>query len=57
VAGIWYPVLGLTAVVGLALYFVGAATTVLHAHAYRHIVFPLLCLTPVVAAGILNANS
>ena len=55
--GIWYPVLGLTAVVGLALYFVGAATTVLHAHAYRHIVFPLLCLTPVVAAGILNANS
>jgi hypothetical protein len=55
-AGIWYPELGLTAAVGLALYFVGAATTVLHAHAYRHIVFPLLYLTPVVAAGILIAN-
>ncbi len=57
VAAIWYPALGLAASVGLALYFVGAVLTVLHAHAYRHIVYPLLYLTPVVAAGILIANS
>lgn len=57
VAGIWQPEVGLIAAIGLALYFVGAMTTVLHAHAYRHVVFPLLYLTPVVASGILIANS
>lgn len=57
VAGIWLPVLGLAAAVGLSLYFMGALLTVLHAHAYPHIVFPLLYLTPVVVAGILMANS
>jgi hypothetical protein len=57
VAGIWLPAMGLAAAVGLVLYFVGAVLTVLHAHAYRHIAFPLLYLTPVVAAGILIVNS
>ena len=57
VAGIWLPALGLAAAVGLVLYFIGAVLTVLRAHAYRHGPFPLLYLTPVVAAGILIANS
>jgi hypothetical protein len=41
--------------VGLALYFVGAVVTVLRARAYGHVVYPLLYLTPVVAAGVLIA--
>lgn len=53
VVGIWAPALGLAAAVGLALYFVGAVLTVLHARAYGHVVYPLLYLTPVAAAGIL----
>ena len=56
-AGIWIPVLGLAAAVGLAFYFVGAVVAVLHARAYRHTAYPLLYLTPVVAAGLLIANS
>ncbi len=57
IAGIWLPTLGLAAAVGLALYFVGAVLTVLHARAYRHVAFPLLYLAPVFAAGILIANT
>jgi hypothetical protein len=55
-AGIWVPALGLAAAIGLVLYFAGAVLTVLRAHAYGHVAFPLLYLTPVVAAGLLIAN-
>jgi hypothetical protein len=56
VAGIWVPGLGLTAAIGLAAYFVGAVVTVLHAHAWTHVPYPLLYLAPVVAAaGLLLA--
>jgi uncharacterized membrane protein YdcZ (DUF606 family) len=56
VAGIWFPSLGLAAAAGLVLYFVGAVITVLRAHVYGHVGFPLLYLTPVAAAGILIAS-
>lgn len=57
VAGIWVPALGVAAAVGLVLYFAGAVATVLRARAYGHVVYPLLYLTPVVAAGVVIANA
>ena len=57
VVGVWVPAIGVAAAIGLTLYFVGAALTVLHAHAYAHIPFPLLYLVPVVVAGLMTANA
>lgn len=57
VAGIWVPALGVAAAVALALYFAGAVVTVLRARAYGHVLYPLLYLTPVVAAGVVIANA
>jgi RNA polymerase sigma factor (sigma-70 family) len=57
VVGIWVPGLGLAAAVGLTGYFVGAVLTVLRAHAYTHVPYPLLYLAPVVVAGGLIAAS
>lgn len=53
VAGLWIPAVGIAAATGLGLYFLGAVVTVLRARAYTHTPFPLLYLTPVVAAGLL----
>jgi DoxX-like protein len=50
VAGLFLPVIGLLAAIGLILYFIGAVTTVIRAHSYSHIPYPLLYLAPVVAA-------
>ncbi|MEV5691621.1 DoxX family protein [Micromonospora globbae] len=48
--GLFVPVVGVLAAVGLVLYFVGAVVTVLRARSYGHVPFPLLYLAPVVAA-------
>jgi len=57
VVGLWVPAIGIAAAIGLVLYFLGAVTTVLRAHAYTHVPFPLLYLAPVVAAGVLTVNA
>ena len=54
-AGLFVPALGVAAAIGLVLYFLGAVVTVLHAHAYSHVPFPLLYLTPAAVAGVLIA--
>ncbi|HKN97629.1 MAG TPA: DoxX family protein [Pseudonocardiaceae bacterium] len=54
VAGLFLPVIGLLAAVGLILYFIGAVTTVVRARWYSHIPYPLLYLAPVVAALVLG---
>jgi DoxX-like family len=39
-AGIWIPLIGIAAAVGLVLYFIGAVVTVMHAHWYSHLRYP-----------------
>jgi len=48
--GLWVPVLGILAGIGLVLYFAGAMITVVRAKSYSHIPFPLMYVAPVVAA-------
>jgi len=48
--GLYVPVIGVLAGVGLVLYFIGAVVTIIRARSYVHIPFPLLYLTPVVGA-------
>lgn len=55
--GLWIPVIGIAAAIGLVLYFLGAVVTVLRARAFSSIPFPLLYLAPVVAAGVMTANA
>ncbi|APE22629.1 MULTISPECIES: DoxX family protein [Streptomyces] len=50
VAGIWVPVIGTLAAIGLILYFAGAVITVLRARSYGHVPFPLVYMAPAVAA-------
>ena len=57
VVGLWIPAIGIAAAIGLVVYFIGAALTVVHARAYAHVPFPLLYLAPVVAAGLMTANA
>ncbi|MEV6333080.1 DoxX family protein [Nocardia vinacea] len=53
VVGLWIPVIGYAAAIGVVLYFTGAAVTNIRARAYGHIPFPLLYMIPViVAAGL-----
>lgn len=52
--GLFVPVIGVTAAVGLMLYFVGAVVTVVRAGWYSHIPYPLLFLAPVVASTALR---
>lgn len=54
VAGLFLPVVGLLAAIGLILYFAGAVTTVIRARWYSHIPYPLLYAAPVVAALVLG---
>ncbi|MEU4076134.1 hypothetical protein DEJ45_18675 [Streptomyces venezuelae] len=49
VAGIWVPVIGTLAAIGLILYFAGAVITVLRARSYGHVPFPLVYMAPAVA--------
>ncbi|MFD9942694.1 DoxX family protein [Nonomuraea sp. NPDC059023] len=49
-AGLFVPVIGLLAGIGLVLYFAGAVVTVLRARSYSTVVYPLLYMGPVIAA-------
>jgi hypothetical protein len=49
-AGLWVPVIGVIAGIGLVLYFLGAVVTVLRARSYAHVPFPLMYMAPVVAS-------
>ncbi|MFE0042372.1 DoxX family protein [Streptomyces albireticuli] len=49
-AGLFVPVVGVLAGVGLILYFTGAVVTILRARRYAHVPFPMLYAAPVVAA-------
>jgi hypothetical protein len=53
-AGLAVPVIGVAAGIGLVLYFAGAVITVVRAHWYSHIPFPLLYLAPVVASLVVG---
>ncbi|WP_283134625.1 DoxX family protein [Rhizohabitans arisaemae] len=53
--GLFVPVIGILAGIGLVLYFVGAVITVLRARSYATVAYPLLYLVPVVAALVLGA--
>lgn len=54
-AGLFVPVIGILAGIGLVLYFVGAVVTVLSARSYATVAYPLLYLAPVVAALVLGS--
>ncbi|WP_026413952.1 DoxX family protein [Actinomadura oligospora] len=48
-AGLAAPAIGIAAAIGLALYFLGAIATVLRAHSYKTLPYPVLYLAPVIA--------
>jgi DoxX-like family len=48
--GLFVPVIGVMAGIGLVLYFAGAALTVVRARSYSHVPFPLLYMAPVVGS-------
>ncbi|MEU8626327.1 DoxX family protein [Streptomyces sp. NPDC048669] len=53
-AGLFVPVIGVAAGIGLVLYFAGAVVTVIRAHQHSHIPFPLVYAAPVVGALVLG---
>ncbi|MDT7805005.1 MAG: hypothetical protein QOI78_8438 [Actinomycetota bacterium] len=55
VVGLFVPVIGVAAGIGLVLYFTGAVVTVARAKSYAHLAFPLMYLAPVVAALALTS--
>src|SRR5215204_5177325 len=48
--GLFVPVIGVAAGIGLVLYFTGAVITVVRARWYSHIPYPLLYMAPVVGS-------
>ncbi|MEV0180432.1 DoxX family protein [Streptomyces sp. NPDC050625] len=54
--GLFVPVVGVAAGVGLVLYFAGAVVTVARARWYSHIPFPLVYAAPVIGALVLGAS-
>src|SRR5215467_9405415 len=54
VVGLFAPVIGTVAGIGLVLYFTGAIVTVVRAGRFSHIPYPLLFLAPVVASMALG---
>ncbi|TDC67554.1 DoxX family protein [Streptomyces hainanensis] len=48
--GLFLPVVGVLAGIGLVLYFLGAAITVVRARWYAHVPFPLVYMAPVVGS-------
>lgn len=52
--GLFVPVIGVLAGIGLVLYFAGAVITVLRARSYATVIFPLLYMGPVIAALVLG---
>jgi hypothetical protein len=55
IVGLFLPVIGIAAGIGLVLYFIGAVITVIRARSYSHITYPLLYLVPVVVAMVLGS--
>jgi hypothetical protein len=53
--GLAFTPIGIAATIGVVLYFLGAIATVVRAHVYGNIPFPLLYLVPVVVAAALGA--
>ncbi|MEV0298771.1 DoxX family protein [Nocardia sp. NPDC050710] len=51
IVGLWLPVIGILAAIGVVLYFAGAVVTIIRARSYAHIPFPLLYMIPVIAAA------
>lgn len=52
--GLFVPVIGVAAAIGLVLYFAAAVVTVVHARWYSHIPYPLLYVAPVIGALVLR---
>ncbi|MFZ0217442.1 MAG: DoxX family protein [Candidatus Dormiibacterota bacterium] len=52
--GLFVPLIGVVAEVALVLYFAGAVVTVIRAHWYAHIPYPLVYVAPVIAAMALR---
>ncbi|MFD7257254.1 DoxX family protein [Streptomyces sp. NPDC059874] len=50
VVGLFVPVIGVAAAIGIALYFAGAVITTFRAKAYAHAVFPIVYAAPAVVA-------
>jgi len=48
--GLFVPIIGVLAGIGLVLYFAGAVITQVRARWYRHIPFPLLHMAPVIGS-------
>ncbi|MEV6429289.1 DoxX family protein [Nocardia sp. NPDC051463] len=53
-SGLFVPLIGIMAALGLVLYFGGAVGTVLRARLYSHVPFPLLYMAPVIGATALG---
>ncbi|SDE47765.1 DoxX family protein [Glycomyces harbinensis] len=53
--GLFVPVIGVAAAVGIILYFTGAVVTVLRARSYKTVAYPVLYLVPTAAALVLGA--
>lgn len=54
VIGLFVPVIGAMAGIGLVLYFTGAVITVVRARWFSHIPFPLVYMAPVVGSLVLG---
>jgi DoxX-like family len=54
--GLWVPVIGVLAGVGLVIYFLGAVITVARARWYSHLGFPLVYMAPVVGSLVLAVS-
>lgn len=52
--GLLVPIIGVLAGICLVLYFTGAVITVIHAHWYAHIPYPLMYMAPVIGALVLG---
>ncbi|MFE9579075.1 DoxX family protein [Nocardia sp. NPDC006044] len=55
IVGLFIPLIGVAAAIGLILYFAGAVITILRARSYKTLAFPLLYLIPVAVALGLGA--
>jgi hypothetical protein len=55
--GLAAPVIGVVAGACLVLYFLGAVTTVVRAHSYSHVPFPLIYAAPVVGSLAIGAGA
>ncbi|MCD0443488.1 DoxX family protein [Glycomyces sp. A-F 0318] len=52
--GLFVPVVGVAAAIGVVLYFTGAVVTVLRARSYKTVAYPVMYLVPAAAALVLG---